>query len=648
MRANCKSITFVGIALVAGTITAYWPVFRCEFVSLDDPMYVNQNPHVLGGLTRSGWQYAFTTFDSFNWHPLTWLSLELDTSLWGKAPLGYHVTNLILHVVNVVLLFATLHLLTGSVYRSGFVAGLFAVHPLHVESVAWISERKDVLSTLFLLLTVLAYVRYAARPKVTRYLLVAAMLVLGLLSKPMLVTLPILLLLLDWWPLCRLKGGPVDDCNHRFPQCRLRDLIAEKIFLLFLAFADGLATIAAQRSAMKVMEDLPFSFRLANVLNAYAWYLQKTFAPIDLIAFYPHPERSLSWQSIAFGLVLTCGLTAWAFWPSRLRRQPHLSVGWAWFVVSLLPVIGLLQVGGQAYADRYAYIPHIGLFVMIVWEVHRCLVAVRGGRAILIVLAVASLIACGRLTQLQVEYWKNSDALWTHALDVDAENGFAHAHLADLRFSEGDYERAIDHLERGLRLKRAGYVANAYGMWGRALIELGRSDEAEVKFLEALKVDRNHEVSLEQLSKLLQKQGRSAEATRYSDRYAVVKARNLENQPESAESQMLLGFSKAKKGEIRQSLVHFEKAAELAPRSATVRYNLALVQMQLNRVDDAKRNLMKAIEFDAKLGVAHRELATILEAEKDIPGAIQHLREAVRLNPGDAKIKSRLDKLTNR
>ena len=643
MHAHWKSIAIVCILLIAATVAAYSSVLSYDFISLDDADYVYRNRHVLAGLSWSGWCYAWTSFECSNWHPLTWLSLELDGSIGGSTPVAYHATSLILHTMNSVILFLVTFQLTNCFYRSACVAALFALHPLHVESVAWVSERKDVLSTLFLLLTISAYVRYASRPSVLGYLPVMALLTLGLLAKPMLVTLPILLLLLDAWPMGRIAWNRPPTSDARFPQRSLRALFIEKIPLLGLAFADGLTTVVAQYGPVKLMVDVTFDTRIANMFNAYLWYLKKTFIPTNLTVFYPHPERDVPWMLVGIGVIVFSVISAYVL---RRRESPHLLFGWAWFVISLLPVIGLIQVGCQAYADRYVYIPHIGLFISIIWELHAWVASLKFGRVIGGTMVLAALIGCGLLTRIQTGYWKNNDALWSRAIEINPNNGFAHAHLADVRLAEKDYERAIFHIESGLRIRRSGYVANALSNWGKCLIELNRPAEAEQKFLAALKVDHNHEGSLEELAKLLRKQGRLAEAKQVAAQQAAIIERRAEKLPDTAATQFRLGYLKAQQGNPKQALVHFEQAVQLAPQSAEAHINLAMTQMQLKLGKEARANLTRALELKPELAMAHFCMAKLLETENDIPGAKKHLEEAIRINPNDVDVKRHLDRLS--
>ena len=648
MRMNRAATGLAVVFMIAATFAAYRGVLSCGFVSFDDREYVYENPRVLAGLSWAGWWYAWTSLDCANWHPLTWLSLEMDGSLWGRNPAGYHATNLVLHCLNGVLLFAVLRYATSSFYRSAIVALLFLLHPLHVESVAWIAERKDVLSTFFLLLTMAAYFRYAEHSSWLWYLVVGTLFALGLLAKPMLVTLPILLLLLDIWPLNRIEESvsPVDAVPQervRFPRRPVRSLVLEKIPLVMLAFADGLMTVFAQKGAAAMLNKLSFETRLANMFHAYGWYLQKTLIPTKLAVFYPHPEGNLSWSLVAGGILLLLTISAFVIW--KRQSQPFAVVGWGWFCISLLPVIGLLQVGGQAYADRYAYVPHIGLLIAIVWSLHSCFADTPRSRLLGGVVAVLAIASCLILTRSQVKYWKSSESLWARALEVTPDNGVAHAHLADTLKDAGDYEQAIEHIRQGLRLKRSGNSANAHLNWAMCLIALNRSDEAESHFIEALKIDANHAVALEEFAKLLQKQGRLSEAAQVSARYAAVLARQAEARPDSAK-ELKLGILSAKQGDFPTALRRFQDAIKLAPQSAAAHNNLGLTLLQLNRTNEAQSNFLRAIELNPQLASAHFCLAELLEAEKDFEGAKRHFAEALRLNPGDIEARQGVERLS--
>ena len=644
MCVNWVLIAVVCLGLASVTVAAYWPVTNCGFVNIDDQGYASQNPRVLAGLSWSGWTYAWTSFVVGNWHPLTILSLELDSTLWGTQPVGYHVTNLSFHVANVLLLFRVLQKMTNGFWRSVFVAAFFALHPLHVESVAWISERKDVLSTFFLLLTIWAYVHYAIRPSVLRYLAVMILLSLGLLAKPMLVTCPILLMLIDCWPLNRIEGKVFPSHEDRFPRRPIRFLIVEKIPLLILAFADGLMTIVAQGKAIAGAESVAYAIRIPHAFCSYAWYLQKTFVPTCLMVQYPHPGQTVDWLRAGIGFLAIVAISAWVL--SQGRKRPYLVFGWAWFVISLLPVIGLLQVGAQAYADRYAYIPHIGLFVLIVWEVHAWVIATKTRRTIGVVIAGLTLGACGVLTQLQIQVWNSGISLWEHVLEIVPESGMAELYLGSALHGNGDYELAIPHFERGVKMTLTG-AADAYCNWGRCLIALDRSAESEQKFLAALNINDCHELSLLDLADLLVKQGRRDEAARIASRYEQVYGRRRDRDANDYKYEVELGLSQIRKGNVKQAIVHFEMAVQLAPVSAAAHNNLASAQLDLRLLKDAKANFLKALELNPKLAGAHFNLAAILESENDLSGAKHHYAEELRINPNDVEARQHLTRLSS-
>jgi hypothetical protein len=462
MRPGCFTcLVLAGLVLL--TLLAYVPLWENDFIDLDDQVYITQNEHVLGGLTSSGIRWAWTTFHGGFWFPLTWLSLQADASLSAllRGPQGkglpvaavFHGQNLLWHLATVVLLFVVWRRLTGAMWRSALVAALFAVHPLHVESVAWATERKDVLSTFFLMLTLLAYTHYVRRPCWVRYLLVTVPFVLGLMAKPMLVTLPCLLLLLDWWPLQRFSLSRPQGPGAW-------GLVLEKLPLFALAVAASVQAVVTQQqvAAFTELGVLSLSGRLANALLSYLWYLEKTFWPTGLAAFYCHSGSN--WQS---GPVLTAGLILLGITLGAAvsaRRLPWLLVGWLWFLGTLVPVIGLVQIGQQARADRFVYVPHIGLFVALVWSCAALANRLRLPIWTQASLATACLLLLTARTWDQVGYWRNPAVLWSHALAVTTDNHRAHClmggALAQQAETKGDVAklaRARRHLEQAISLQ---------------------------------------------------------------------------------------------------------------------------------------------------------------------------------------------------
>src|SRR5213082_1691122 len=500
----------VWICAVLAAIT--WLVFgqtvAHQFVTYDDPQYIYENAKVAAGLSLESVSWAFTHTVAGNWHPLTTVSHMFDCQLYGLKPAGHHFTNVLLHTIAVILLFLVLRQMTGSLWRSTFVAVLFAIHPLHVESVAWISERKDVLSAVFFMLTLAAYVRYVRAPSVTSYLLVLLFFALGLMSKPMLVSVPFVLLLLDYWPLGRIEGTAFGMPMAGLPASSsewlvIRPLIAEKVPLFALSTFSSAVTLLTQFQSTRTMSQLPLSWRLNNAAVSYVAYIWQMFWPVRLAAFYPHPNDQLHlWQvilAIAFLIAVSLVAILWR------NERPYIFTGWFWYVGMLVPVIGLVEAGEQARADRYTYLPQIGLYLLIVWgitdlimPIMRCSFgsrsvatggrpATRGSRGVrgggppasaeirrdynlfCAVIASVIIIALSWCAFVQTSYWKNSETLWNHALAVTADNDAAHNNLGYLFLQRGELDNAISHFETALKI-RSRNAAGHYN-FGGALIE---------------------------------------------------------------------------------------------------------------------------------------------------------------------------------
>lgn len=445
----------VCICLILLTTAVYAPVRHYDFVSYDDGDYITKNPHVLEGFTHQNIVWALTHFHSSNWHPVTWLSHMLDVKLWGRNAGGHHLTNVAFHAANACLLLLVLTSMTGAIWRSVFVAAVFALHPLHVESVAWISERKDVLSAFFWILTMAAYLRYVRRPQVKKYLLVVLCFALALMSKPMAVTIPFVLLLLDYWPLRRANLQSSD--LHKW----LR-LAAEKLPLVVLAIISSVITFLAQQSggALIPLDYLPLPVRLGNALVSYTAYLSKSVWPVNLAVFYPMQGSIPSWQ-LATALLLLLAGTAVAI--ITAKRHPHLLVGWLWFVGTLVPVIGIVQVGNQAMADRYMYMPLVGLSIMVAWGAPRLISATiasaKRGQIALIAASVSALVACTAVTANQLAYWQDSLRLFQHALAVTKDNWLAHGNVAISLGKKGEIREAMTHYRELLRIRPASVEA---------------------------------------------------------------------------------------------------------------------------------------------------------------------------------------------
>jgi Flp pilus assembly protein TadD len=521
----------LALALVAITLGLYNPAARNDFINFDDNFYVTQNPHLPNGFTAANLHWAFLEFDAANWHPVTWLSHLLDYRMFGLKPAGHHFTSVSLHALNACLLFWLLFSATGAPWRSFWVALLFAVHPMNVESVAWVAERKNVLSTAFWLLTMLAYGWYARRPRILRYLVVVAMFALGLMSKPMLVTLPLVLLLWDYWPLKRITG-------FRSTQQRtdVIKLVLEKLPLLAMSLAASLITLEAQHSAESASPVLGLYFTFWNALLSYSKYLLKTIWPAKLAVFYPILVIH-SWQMIlSAAALLLISLLVWHF-----RSKRFLTTGWLWFLVALIPVIGIVQVGRQAMADRYAYVPLIGIFVMLVWSAAELRQKFSFSRR-WIAVAIAAVLVLSFITRRQISYWHDNISLFSHALAVTDDNYLAHVNLGGALEAEGRSDEALEHFRAALaeypqygtaafdiavELQKRGWAtealkqyqaslpiitgdlkAPAYANMGVICYGLGRDKEAEQNFQNALAIDAGNFRSNWILGKILLKQGK--------------------------------------------------------------------------------------------------------------------------------------------
>ena len=568
----------VYLLLAAITWLVFGQTVRHDFVNFDDHVYVYDNPLVTKGLTINGIVGAFTRAHARNWHPLTTISHMLDCQLYGLNAGGHHFTNLALHTIAVLLLFRVLRVMTEALWPSAFVAALFAIHPLHVESVAWVSERKDVLSAVFFMLTLAAYVRYVRAPSPGRYFIVAVIFTLGLMSKPMLVTVPFVLLLLDYWPLRRFnrvpllksRGGVVGWLKRRSNY-----LFLEKTPLLILSGLSCLATIRAQDSATGLMDQLPFTWRLNNALLSYIEYVRQTFWPARLAVFYPHPNNALSIWQVTLATTLLLAISAMVI--LLRRKRPYLLAGWFWYVGMLAPVIGIVQIGEQGHADRYTYLPHIGLFLLIVWTAADFSTARRLQRKYLWLVATATIAILSYAAAVQASFWKNSEGLWNHTLSVTSNNDFAHNNLGFLYLRRGELDKAVWQFETALRI-RSGNSQTRYNL-GTALVHTnlanalareGRPEEAVMHYEEAIKLRPDYGDAYYNFGSVLFQQGRVDDAIAQWQKA-------LEMQPNDAEAHLSIGNAFLQKGRPDQAIAHYQKALEVDPREVTARNNMAWV-----------------------------------------------------------------------
>jgi protein O-mannosyl-transferase len=550
--------------LVAITWLVFGQTVRYDFVNYDDNEYVYANPAITSGLNPHGIIYAFSGRHARNWHPLTTLSHMLDCQLWGVRAGGHHFTNIVLHTIAVVLLFLVLQQMTRAIWQSAFVAALFAIHPLHVESVTWISERKDVLSAVFFTLTLGAYVRYVRSPSIGRYLTMSILFALGLMSKPMLVTVPLVLLLLDYWPLQRFGG-----------RSSIKRLALEKIPLLALSAAGGLVTLWVQQSSVALTEELPLIWRVANGLVTYAIYLRQMIWPVGLAVFYPHPGDQLPIWEIVLAIVLLGLVSAGAI--ALRHKRPYLVTGWFWYLVMLLPVIGLVQVGSQGHADRYTYLPQIGLYLLLAWAITDALTS-RLQRRIVAVTASLAIIALAWCAHVQASHWRNGESLWGHALAVTSGNFMAHDGLGECLANRGRLDEAIDQFQKALNIA-PGYPELETNLI-LALTKKGRTDEAISHLQTLLKEDPNNAQAHYHLGNALQKKGDSQGAIAAYEKALSIQARY-------PAAHYDLGIALDRNGQIDEAIAHYQEAVQEQPNYPQAYCLLGNDLLQKARVDDA-------------------------------------------------------------
>ena len=558
------------VLLVALTWLVFGQTLRHEFVNYDDPDYVYQNSQITEGLSMSGIQWAFASVHARNWHPLATISHMLDCELFGLNAAGHHFTSVLLHGVTALLLLLVLHQMTGHLWRSAFVAAAFAVHPLRVESVAWIAERKDVLSGLFFMLTLLAYVRYARNRSAARYLAVTAAFILGLLSKPMLVTLPLVLLLVDYWPLRRFEQSPgvTTESGSRAAVA----LLIEKVPLFALSGVAALITYSIQQTGTGLRDALPLTWRINNAVVSCVAYLWDLVWPTDLAPFYPHPEGRLQLWMVALsaGLVLAVTVAA-VVWR---RQRPYLVTGWLWYVVMLVPVIGLVDVGAQSRADRYTYLPQIGIVLAVTWAFVEMSAKWRHRQKVLVAGAILILVACSWSASVQTGRWRTSESLWRHTLEATSANHVAYNNLGNVFSQRGQIDEALAHYQQAVeirsrnRLSQHDFLMALYqNNVGTALQLKGRIDEAIRHYHEAIRLQPDYGDVYQNLSGALAARGDVAASIE-------VLRKLLELQPANARAHADLGTLLLHTGNERDAVACYEEALRIAPRTLPALNNL--------------------------------------------------------------------------
>ncbi len=624
-----KSTNFtilICLGLVLAVFGVFWPVLNSDFVNYDDLGYITNNQNIHHGITAESLKWALTTGHSSNWHPLTWISHMLDIQLYGLKPMGHHLTNLLFHAANSVLMFLLLRRMTGAIWASAFVAALFALHPMRVESVAWVSERKDVLSTFFWILTVGAYARYVQTPAQRAKWFAASLIffALALMSKPMVVTLPFILLLLDVWPLKRIDISQLSLRNVRRP-------VLEKIPYIVLAITSSVVTFSVQQlgGAVSSLSSLTIAQRVENMFVAYVRYVGKTLWPTNLSILYPHPGQ-WPWWLIIMSIVILAALTTLVI--RQIRPRPYLAVGWFWFLGMLIPVIGIVQVGIQSMADRYSYVPMIGLFIAVTWAAME-FVRVRAALTTMAVIAIGS---CCVLTPIQAGYWKNSETLFLHAVDVTHDNYLAYNNLGYYLSNKGEPQRAMEFYKKAIEIKPT--YEDAHNNFGYCLAGMGRYQEAIEEYKKALGINRKLTEAHNNLGNALSNIG-EIDAAIHEYRVA------LEEDPAHADAHNNYGIALAMKGHLDEAIEQFQSAERYKDNYASAHSNLGNAYaaqgnnlLTQSKTAEAEAKFDQAIaEYDACLRIspedpqAHNNLGNVFAQREKLAEAIAEYRKAIQI-----------------
>jgi protein O-mannosyl-transferase len=630
-----KRSAVVSISLAAITWAVFAQTATYDFINYDDNSSVYENLEVRKGLSLRGIGWALSHSDAELWNPLSTISHMVDCQIFGLKPGGHHFNNVLLHSLAVIVLFLVLKEMTGAFWRSVFVAAIFAIHPLRVESVAWVVERKDVLSGLFFVLTLAAYVRYTRRQTLRCYLWVALLFACGLMSKAVSVTVPCVLLLLDYWPLGRFDNSKIARSTGDLWWSRMpipRRLVVEKIPLLLLSAGASVATLLAQKGAMSSLEKLPLLSRINNAFIAILDYLGQTFWPTKLAVYYPYPANGPAlWQIVLSGTLLIA-ITASVF---ALRdKRPYLLTGWFWFVGMLVPNIGIVQAGSQARADRFTYLPHIGLCILVTWAVADMTTAWRRRHFIMGIAAAMAIIPLMFVANNQTRYWRNSESLWIHTITVNPQNPVAEGALGSALMTQGRIDEAITHFKRGLEIWPAN--AGARNNFGNALLEAGQLDDAIAQYNKALEFQPNNAMAYYNLGVAYFRQGNLDEAMiRYRKAIKI--------QPNYPDGYDQLGNVLLRKGEVGAAIASWETSLKMQPANVATRNNLAVVLAQDGRLRDAIRHWQDNLQFDPGNIEAQNDLAwafatspdpTIRNAARAVSLAEGAVRSSAGKNPG--------------
>jgi len=619
--------------LTVATLIAFWRVNDCDFTVYDDKVYITENSHIQNGITKGGIRWAFTTTYAANWHPVTWISHMLDVQLFGLKPRWHHQTNLIFHIANTLLLFFVFHRMTKNLWQCTFVAALFALHPLHVESVSWVAERKDVLSTFFWMLTMGAYAYYVERPVPLRYFFIIVFFVLGLMAKPMLVTLPFVLLLLDYWPLKRFEqkksaqnnlaktGKPVsgdkrkmkskkkntsktkleESADYEYQWVLIRPLILEKIPLITLAVLSSIVTYIAQQKggAVGSIEALPLSARIANALVSYVIYIGKMIWPNNLAVLYPHLGLPPLWQVVGAILFL---VVVFLMLIRTAKRFQYLTMGWLWYLVTLVPVIGIVQVGVQARADRYTYVPLIGLFIVVAWGIPELVKKWRYWKEVLFVSSILIISCLFIVTWTQVENWLNSITLFEHALKVTDRNSIAHSILGVAYSEQHNYKQAIENFDKAIEIDPKN--VEAYNNRGNNYLRLGNKRQAIMDFDRAIEINPKYVEGYYNRGNTYLRLGNQRQAIMDFDRA-------IEINPQNAKSYNNRGIAYVRLANHKHAIEDYNRAIDINPKYVEAYYNRGIAYGKLGNHKQAIEDLKTAARFgdeDARSFLRSKEL----------------------------------------
>jgi protein O-mannosyl-transferase len=615
--------------LILATVAVYSQVKDFAFITFDDDVYVYSEPHVKEGLTIQNIVWCIRNSHAFNWHPLTSISLFMNASVFGLSPASYHLVNVAFHIFNTLLLLLIFAKMTGKFWQSLFVASLFALHPQHVESVAWVSERKDVLSAFFWFLTMLCYWWYAVSPRLTRYIFVALSLILGLLAKPMLVTLPFILLLMDYWPLGRLNPGITKKAVY--------SLLAEKVPLLFIVAIFSVVTFFVQKSTgmVKSMMHHPLDIRIANVFVQYVAYLKDMVWPFHLSIFYPYPQKIMPVET-ALAVIMVLAFTLAAVW--FVKKLPYLAVGWFWYLGTLIPVIGIIQVGAQARADRYTYLPLIGIFIIISWGMSDLFARFSHKRTLLSISGALVIIGCMVTTWFQVGYWKDSSTLYAHALKVTDDNYWAHSMLGGVFAGDGHFDEAIDEYHQALTIT-PNHIPTYINL-GALYMKRGEYDKAIREFQTALTIDSNYAEAHANLGAAYSALNNPDESIRHFTEALRIK-------PDLITVHYSLVDELLKKNRLAEAAMHLQEVLKIRPSSAPVRINLGITLSRMNRLDEAARQFSMAAQSNPGLMQASMMYNTTTRKILGITSEIQTLEAAAGKNSVDPGLLYKLATLNS-